>query len=643
MRIERNVLVPLADGVHLAADLYLPDDAGPHPALISYYPYHKDDLIGALFEWARSYFAQQGYACLLVDFRGTGGSEGTCTDTFDTAQEGSDGAEVVEWSAHQPWCDGAVGVWGMSYGAIMSLAIAAQRPPHLKAIVPIYGSENIWADFVAPGGCPNCLGNYARESFMLAMDLSPPMLEDADGRWMRVWKEQLERFAVGALHSLNWQERRDYDDHWRVREIQLERIEVPAFLIGGWRDIFAEATVRIFARLNVPKRMLIGPWLHTLPDWSPYEPVDWLYYTKRWWDRWLKQEDNGVDADPAVTVFIQGSERWKHEHEWPLTRTEERTLYLDAQETLVTTPGHVGNDLYETDPTVGTAAGLWDPLGIGIGYPLAQTDDDLRSRTYTSDPLVQDTEITGSPKVRVQVALERGEQLHLTAKLCAVAQDGSSILLSSGWLNAAHHEGHERSTSVPQGQVISYAIPMCATSYFVPQGSRLRLSLACGDFPRIWPTQSNPFVRFIYGGDANTASCVRVPVVPSTDEPPEAPVIVRPDLSVNRSPWITFAEPRWEIKRDLVDGSAAVSCGSTLTLQLPTGGSVTFRHDAIATVTPRRPDAAAVHAKADMDIRMPAGEHVIVRTRSRFTRETMHLEGCVTIDNVVLFEGRWGN
>jgi len=109
VRVERNVLISLADGVSLASDLYLPDAPGPFPALISFYPYHKDDLIGAFFEHSRMYLAERGYASLLVDFRGTGGSEGECPVTFDTVREGSDGAEVVEWAAVQDWCDGDVG------------------------------------------------------------------------------------------------------------------------------------------------------------------------------------------------------------------------------------------------------------------------------------------------------------------------------------------------------------------------------------------------------------------------------------------------------------------------------------------------------------------------------------------------------
>jgi putative CocE/NonD family hydrolase len=641
VRIERNVLVPLPDGVELAADLYLPDAEGPHPTLVSYYPYHKDDLIGSLFDHARHHFAAHGYASLLVDFRGTGGSGGVCTDTFDAANEGKDGADVVEWAAAQPWSDGSVGVWGMSYGGILSLAIAAQRPPHLKAIAPLYGCDDIWSQFVAPGGCPNCLGNYARESFMLAMDLAPPMFQDADGRWLRVWKEQLERFEADNIHSLRWQARTDRDEHWASRLIPVERIEVPGFFVGGWRDIFPAAVPDAFARLDAPKKLLMGPWVHTLPDWSPYEPVDWLYDVTRWWDRWLKGEDNGIEAEPAVTMFVQGAQKWKHEAAWPIARTEHRPLYAAGAGSLADAPGASGADTYATDPTVGTNAGLWDPLGIGVGYPIEQSADDLRSLTYTSEPLAEATEVTGSPEAVLHVAVDTGAELHLVAKLAAVAPDGSSTLLSTGWLNGRHRDGVDRSVAIEPGAAMELTIPMWATSYLVPAGHRLRLSIAGADFPRIWPTKESPTIRCLHGADTPTA--IRVPIVPAAPAPVDGPPLRRPQPDVQRAPWTVAAKPEWEIGRDQVDGTVSVGMGADQTLQLPTGGRLQFVQRSVAKVTPSRPEAAAVEAEAAMDIHMAGGEHVVVDTRSRFTRETMLMNARIVIDGRVFFERQWRN
>ena len=165
-----NILIPLRDGISLAADLSSPTAPGRFPALVSYYPYHKDDLIGALFDHPNRYFAARGYASLLVDFRGLGNSEGVAWDTGDP-REDDDGAQIVEWAAGQDWCDGAVGMWGMSYGGITSFKTAAQRPRHLKAIVPMNGTLDFYHGIDYPGGCFNCLGMLGGWGpFMTAMN-----------------------------------------------------------------------------------------------------------------------------------------------------------------------------------------------------------------------------------------------------------------------------------------------------------------------------------------------------------------------------------------------------------------------------------------------------------------------------------------
>src|SRR5438309_6685973 len=151
VRVVRNVLIPLSDGVCLAGALFLPGGPGSVPGLVSYSPYHKDDLIGALFDHPNRYFAARGYVSVLVDLRGLGNSEGAAWDVGDP-REATDGAEIVEWAAKQPWCDGNVGMWGMSYGGITSFKTAAGGPPHLKAIVPMSGGLDHYQELVYPVG-----------------------------------------------------------------------------------------------------------------------------------------------------------------------------------------------------------------------------------------------------------------------------------------------------------------------------------------------------------------------------------------------------------------------------------------------------------------------------------------------------------
>ena len=292
VRVQRNVLIPLSDGVNLAADLFLPESARPVPCLVSYYPYHKDDLIGALFDHPNRYFAARGYASLLVDLRGLGNSEGAAWDVGD-AREAADGAEIVEWAAVQSWCDGSVGMWGMSYGGITSFKTAALNPPHLKAIVPMCGGLDHYHDIVYPGGCFNCLGILGGWGpFMTAMNVMPPMHQDAEGRWYRVWMERLQ--AARAPYIMPYQQHPEFDDYWKPKTVEGERITVPSFLIGAWRDIFPEAMVRAYERVKGPRRLLMGPWMHEMPDLAGFAQVDYLAEMMRWWDCWLKGVANGV-------------------------------------------------------------------------------------------------------------------------------------------------------------------------------------------------------------------------------------------------------------------------------------------------------------------------------------------------------------
>jgi putative CocE/NonD family hydrolase len=292
-------------------------------------------------------------------------------------------------------------MWGMSYGGITSFKTAAVNPPHLKAIVPMNGGLDHYHDIVYPGGCFNCLGILGGWGpFMTAMNLMPPMYQDPEGRWNRIWRERLK--AGRAPYIMPYQEHPDFDDYWQSKSVAGERITVPAFLIGAWRDIFPEAMVRAYERVRGPRRLLMGPWMHEMPDLASFAQVDYLAEMLRWWDCWLKGKANGVPDEPPVVIYVQG-QGWRYESEWPIARTNKSVTYLSlgggGSGTLTTAAPPRGDEVsYVADPTVGVTAGLWDPTGTGLGAPLDQGPDDLRSITFTGDPLPGALEITGSPE-----------------------------------------------------------------------------------------------------------------------------------------------------------------------------------------------------------------------------------------------------
>jgi putative CocE/NonD family hydrolase len=620
--------------------LFLPDAPGPFPALVSYYPYHKDDLIGALFDHPNRYFAARGYANILVDLRGLGNSEGVAWDVGDP-REATDGAEIVEWAASQSWCDGNVGMWGMSYGGITSFKTAAVGPPHLKAIVPMNGGLDHYHDIVYPGGCFNCLGILGGWGpFMTAMNLTPPMHQDADGRWNRLWRERLN--AGRAPYIMPYQQHPDFDEYWESKTVAGEHITVPAFLIGAWRDIFPEAMVRAYERVRGPRRLLMGPWMHEMPDLAGFAQVDYLAEMLRWWDCWLKGAANGVPDEPPVVIYVQG-QGWRYESDWPIERTKNSYSYLSLDSgtgRLSTEPPPRANEVsYVGDPTVGVMAGLWDPTGTGLGAPLDQGPDDLRSITFTGDPLPDALEITGSPEATVYVALDEGADTNIVVKLCEVAADGHSALITTGWAKASRRPGRDQAAS-STAEPLEFRVPLWATSYVVQAGHRLRVSLSCSDFPRIWPTRSNPRIRLATGGP--TPSAVRLPVVPPSQMPvPDLPV---PDPNVKRTPLDIEAVPRWQIVRDMATDTVVVSTGIRSAIQ-STGRDGRFEIDRVgrASVSAAKPDGAFVEGEATIRLLTPQGSSVTVQSRLRITQDGQDFGASVNVDGQMIFNRQWAS
>jgi uncharacterized protein len=631
IKIERNLIIPLSDGAELCADLYRPEGDGKFPALLSFYPYHKDDFIGALNEAPRRYFAARGYAHLLIDFRGLGGSSGVAWDAMDRG-EGRDGAEAVEWIARQPWCNGNVGMWGLSYGGISSLKVAAENPPHLKAIAPLQGSVDLYHDILVPGGCRNMHGAYgAWGSLMLAMNLMPPTNADPAGRWYKVWRERLE---AGTPYIFNWDEHPNHDEYWDAKVVNPENIKVPTFLIGGWRDIFPDGMPAIYPRLGGPKKLLMGPWMHTLPDLAPEEPIDYLPELKRWFDHWLGGAKNGIDSEPPVTIFVQQGEKWRHEKEWPLARAKNRTLFLGPGGALTDTPDREeGGEDYTANPTVGTGAGLWDPTGLGIGMPLDQGEDERLSLVYTSAALSEDAEITGAGQATIHAELKDGDEVTLVAKLSDVDPSGASTLITTGWLRGTNRESYARTARLERGEAYEFRIPLWATSYRVARGHRLRIAIACADFPRIWPTRTNPELRLFFGG--KRASAVSIPIAARGGV--EGPRI----RGVGPAQLPAARQPIWKVERDMAAGTVTVTTGQSNPIPLPQGGVMQVDHVASASVSASRPDDAAVKGDTSFSVTLPVIGHLVVKTQSWVKQHGMVLSGRVTIDGRVVFEKRW--
>ena len=304
--MREGVFIPLADGTRLAARIWLPEDADadPVPAVLEYLPYRLNDGTASGDHQQMSYFAGCGYAGVRVDIRGSGESDGVLPDEY-TEQEQADCLEVIAWLAEQPWCTGAVGMMGYSWSGFNALQMAALRPPALKAIMSGYASDDRYADDVHyRGGLVAPMEMVHWSTCMHGWQARPPDPEIVGDRWRSMWLERLEQ-APWIEHWLAHQRRDAYWQQGSVRD-DYARIECPVLCVAGWTDGYSDAALRLLEGLAGPRRALIGPWGHNDPVHGvPGPAVGILDELVRWWDRWLKGVDSGIDGDPMLVAYLQ--------------------------------------------------------------------------------------------------------------------------------------------------------------------------------------------------------------------------------------------------------------------------------------------------------------------------------------------------
>ena len=665
--VERGLVIPLADGTRLSGDLYRPAGRPSGPVLVSYYPYRHDDIIGSLFEATRIGLARRGYATLFADMTGTGASDGIYAESFDLPREGRDCAQIIEWASGQRWCDGSVGAWGVSYGGMNALAAAACRPPHLRGIVAVYATTDMYADTIAPGGCPAMLGRYAWAAHMLALGLCPPTRQDPGGSWERTWRRRLRRLASAPPHALTWQAHPERDDYWQARVVDAAAIEVPTMLIGGWADAYSDAMLRAFGQVGGEKRLIMGPWMHVLPHLSTVEPWDWVNAMADWWDACMSPDAASAvpaAAEPPVLYYSRGGGAggggadgggadggggWRAAPQWPPPGVRTRRFFPAGNRLACEPPAQARSHGYRADPLVGLAAGIWDPFGTGSGWPEEQSGDDARSLTFTSDPLPEPLLIAGSPEVDLRVSLPADDETNLVARVSVVGPDERSTLITSGRLRVPAAGGDpgggetgDGAAGSPSGTI---TVAMGAAAFEVPAGSRLRLSVACADFPHIWPTPANPELTVVTGPDA--ACELRLPVRAAGADAPGAagdePASIEPPPPGDDPGWVSDGEPVYRVEQDKTTGESSVTFGIRSRLSPPSGAGLRSQELFTARVRPQRPDGATVQARVDIGVRLPAGERIQVAVRSTSHRRSSVIEASVVQDGATLLHRRWSD
>ena len=497
VEMRDHVLIELSDGVKLSARIWLPKTDVPVPALLEYLPYRKGDWTAPRDAQRHPWYAAHGYASVRVDMRGSGDSEGVMRDEY-SAQELADGIEVIEWLAAQPWCSGAVGMFGISWGGFNSLQLAALAPEALKAIVTVCSTDDRYADDVHYfGGAVLGIDMLGWAATMLAFTARPPDPTRLGERWKELWTQRLDAMEPFLDTWLAHQERDDYWRHGSVCE-DYGAVKAAVLAVGGWADPYRNTVFRLLENLPGPVKGIIGPWAHQYPDIQsePGPAIGFLQETLRWWDRWLKGTPTGVTEDPALRAWMQDSVRpatryatrpgrWLTEPGWPSPNVSLRRTSLDSmhcRDAVGTDPGPIP---VATPQHCGIDAGRYFPYGNPADLPPDQREEDGRSVCFDTAPLTEPTAILGLPAARLR--LNASGPANVIVRLCDVAPDGSSTLITRGALDLRRRAGMDRTVEVDPGETVEVTIPMVGIGWEVPSGHRIRLGVSTSYWPWVWP------------------------------------------------------------------------------------------------------------------------------------------------------------
>ncbi|MEX1019622.1 MAG: CocE/NonD family hydrolase [Litorilinea sp.] len=650
VRVQRHVRIPMSDGIELDAHLYMPDAEGEFPAVFDYYPYRKDDLSAGNMR-LQYYLAQRGHVGVRIDVRGTGSSGGIASDEY-SRQEQLDAVEAIAWMAEQPWCNGNVGMFGTSYGGFNSVQVAMHRPPALKAICPMYFTDNRYTDDCHyKGGGLQMLYDVATYGLgMVVQNAMPPAPAATGDRWAEIWEEHLE----ADPWLLTWVSNHVYNDYWRQGSLceDYSSIEAAVFIIGGWRDGYTNCNLRTFENINSPKKALIGPWLHVAPDnGQPGPHVDHLHEMVRFYDYWLKGIDNGVMDEPPITVYVQKydpptAERahtsgfWRHESNWPLERSTPTPYYLQHDRTLNTTaPTATAATDYTYNPTVGTTFGMFS-AGSPLVTPVDQRLEEAYSYSWATAPLSEPVEILGHPTLRLNVAVDT-DIATVSVRLIDVGPDGGMALVCKGVLNLTHRESHTDPTPLEPGKQYAVEIELDSTSWLFEPGHRIQVSLAAADFPNIWPSPKLHTGK-IYTGGENATSMV-LPVL-SAQEPALPTPKLNPPLPY--TPHVSgLSEPQiFSTTHDHVAKTTSVRVGTSGRTRV--NEHVTFNRssDATATVWEDDPAHATIHGLSQTQLEWPGRTiDTVARAQIESNAETLNvtIQLTITMDGQPYHQKRW--
>jgi predicted acyl esterase len=460
---------------------------------------------------------------------------------------------------------------------------------------------------------------------MVLLSLLPPLSRDPARRWARIWHDRLDQLQPLPFvwHTTPFGQYMD----WRT---DAAAVEAAVYAVSGWHDYYPQATLDYVNAVRGPRRALIGGWKHEFPDLAVRGAVNHRAEMDRWWDRWLRGIENGIDREPPIWLFHQGAEEWRGEDAWPPRRSQPRSFYVARDGRLVDTPpAEAGQVSRAVDPAVGLHLLPWDPQAPVTPMPYDRSEDDHRCLTFDTEPLAEDLEIAGSPEAVIALSADEPDfPLHVA--LCEVASNGLSTLVCQGWGRAALLAGEP----LRPGAISELTVPLYGTLSRIARGHRLRLVISGADFPLLWPARRNPTLTVWYGSEH--ATVLHLPVAPLVGQDGPAPRFLPLDAPAPSD--ATRGHNR--LLRDLTGETATFDQKSERREILADGSVLHIVEHTLSTVDRARPEDTVL--RSTLEARLDrATDPVVARVDSIQTREAFHIESRLEVAGKPFYSRSW--
>jgi len=491
-----NQWITLKDGTRLAARIWMPDsaEADPVPAVFEFLPYRKRDGTSPRDESTYPVFAAAGIAGVRVDIRGSGESDGVIDGEY-TALELANAVELIEWIAAQPWSNGSVGMMGISWGGFNCLQVAALRPKALKAVISIASTVDRYNDDIHYKNGTHLSAQLSWAGTMLAYQSRSPDPALTGNRWRDMWQERLEAEPFFMEEWLQHQRRDDFWKHGSIAE-NFSDVQIPALVIAGWADGYRNTPLKAVTGLGAKSKAIIGPWVHKYPHFAwPKPRADFHGEAIRWWNRWLRGEENGAENLPQVRAYILDAVK-------PAVRRDFDPGFWVAKDTWVAPDAdlfHVGTDgklgqgrggigaVHLQSPLdTGTSSGEFFTLKPDAEMAVDQRGDDAGSLVFETPILTEAIDYLGMPKLKLTLSSD-APLANLCARIVDVHPDGAALRVSFGVLNLAHRKSNEHPEPLVPGEKTEIEMELDACGYRFAPGHRIRLSLSTSYWPLMLP------------------------------------------------------------------------------------------------------------------------------------------------------------